>query len=485
MHRAIVGLFAILFAGVAFAESYTLESVRRDLGTGDFKGFNPSNEDNKFTVTPEIPAGGITSADDVTLEWFSDIDGVNIDVNRFEYISSGRWNNGFSFKNNVVIKAREIIFKSHWDNKTLGTITYDPNNTDVRNANVLNIYSSSVTLMGNLDNTSATFYIGQGYASGNCSLTLSGYDENTSASYNLGNLYIYYDSNATSNNTFTVNSGANVSVDGIYFSPSNTGDGKVATVNLNGGVLETRNGLYVQSDGDVIVFNHADGVLKAISDKGFSMNGKTASVTYNLGSEAKFNVAAGKTFTMEDGIKMQAVSGQKAGIKLIGGGTLKLQCDVSAINGTVSVVEDSTLNLGSSWVSNAEVVSVEAGSSVVTEGVIELNGGSQIVLGIASATDFAKIEGASITSDDGSFGSLVFDVDSAAFGEGNSLTLDLANLVDAGVVDWSKFDITAVGYDVSLNGSQVTIAVPEPAEYAVFFGALALFAALYRRAKRM
>ena len=193
---------------------------------------------------------------------------------------------------------------------------------------------------------------------------------------------------------------------------------------------------------------------------------------------------SGKTFTMENGIKMQAVSGQKAGIKLIGGGTLKLACDVSAINGTVSVVEDSTLNLGSSWVSNAEVVSVEAGSSVVTEGAIELNGGSQIVLGIASATDFAKIEGASLTSDDGSFGSLVFDVDSAAFGEGNSLTLDLANLVDAGVVDWSKFDITAVGYDVSLNGSQVTIAVPEPAEYAAFFGALALFAALYRRAKR-
>ncbi len=467
-----------------FAESYYLESVMRPEGTGDFAGFNPTQDSNKFTVTPEIPEGGITSADDVTLTWFSDISNVNIDVNTFEYISSGRWNNGFSFKGNNVIKAKNIILKSHWNNKTdmAPGIVYDPDNSDVRDAQFLNIYRASLTLMGNFENSSADFHIGLGYASGTCSLTLSGYDANTPATYNFHNVAFDYDSETSGQNTLTINDGANVSINGLYFSTSNLAEGKTSTVNLNGGTFEVRSEIKVQGNGDNITFNHGAGTLKAsASDITIGLNGMTANLAYNLGSGATFSVDSGRTLTIEDGVTISAISGQNADLRVVGGGTVRVNASVGAVNGTVSVSENSVLDLGSSWVSNAQSVSIGAGSSITTSGNIELSDTSEIVLAISSATEFASIEGASITTSGERYGSLIFDINASAFEDGTEFSISLSELISASDIDWSKFDISAGQYSYSIDGSSITFQVPEPSAYAAALGALALAFAAFRR----
>lgn len=467
-----------------FAESYYLESVMRPEGTGDFAGFNPTQDSNKFTVTPEIPEGGITSADDVTLTWFSDISNVNIDVNTFEYISSGRWNNGFSFKGNNVIKAKNIILKSHWNNKTgmAPGIVYDPNNSDVRDAQALNIYRASLTLMGNFENSSADFYIGQAYASGTCSLTLSGYDANTPATYNFHNVAFSYDSETSGQNTFTINDGANVSINGLYFSQSNLAEGKTSTVNLNGGTLEVRSEIKVQGNGDNITFNHGAGTLKAsASDITIGLNGMTANLAYNLGSDATFSVDSGRTLTIEDGVTISAISGQNADLRVVGGGTVRVNASVGAVNGTVSVYENSVLDLGSSWVANAQSVSIGAGSSITTSGDIALSDASEIILSINSAEDFAKLSGASVTTSGETYGSLIFDINASAFEDGTEFSISLSELISASDIDWSKFDISAGQYSYSIDGSSITFQVPEPSAYAAALGALALAFAAFRR----
>ncbi|PWM32072.1 MAG: hypothetical protein DBX55_01690 [Verrucomicrobia bacterium] len=467
-----------------FAESYYLESTQRELGTGDFVGFNPTADSNQFTATPEIPEGGITSEDDVTLEWFSDISGANVDVNTFEFISSGRWNNGFSFKNNVVIKARNIIFKSHWNNKTdtNNGIVYDPNNSDVRDAQILNIYSANLTLMGNFDNSSAIFYIGQPYSSGVCSLTLAGYDANTSATYNFDYISFNYDSKESGQNTLTINDGANVSIRRVYFSSKNIAESKTSTVNLNGGTFEVRNEIKVQGNGDSITFNHGGGTLKASeNDLTIGLNETTANLAYNLGSGATFSVNSGKTLTIEDGVTISAISGQNADIRVAGGGTMKINASVDAVNGAVSVSENSVLDLGSSWVSNAQSVSIGAGSSITTSGNIELSDASKIVLSISGATEFASLAGASVTTSGEGYGSLIFDINAAAFEDGTEFSISLSELIAASDIDWSKFDISAGEYSYSIDGSNITFQVPEPSAYAAALGALALAFAAFRR----
>ena len=268
----------------------------------------------------------------------------------------------------------------------------------------------------------------------------------------------------------------------MYFSSKNIAESKTSTVNLNGGTFEVRNEIKVQGNGDSITFNHGGGTLKASeNDLTIGLNETTANLAYNLGSGATFSVNSGKTLTIEDGVTISAISGQNADIRVAGGGTMKINASVDAVNGAVSVSENSVLDLGSSWVSNAQSVSIGAGSSITTSGNIELSDASKIVLSISGATEFASLAGASVTTSGEGYGSLIFDINAAAFEDGTEFSISLSELIAASDIDWSKFDISAGEYSYSIDGSNITFQVPEPSAYAAALGALALAFAAFRR----
>lgn len=486
-------MLAAFFAQQAMAESFYLESIWRYEtgldnkypGAGKFAGFNVSSDENKFNATPTIPYGGITSADDVTVEWFADIVNCSVDVNTFTYISSGKWDNGFSFNGNVTLKAKEIFLKTHWDNRG----TYNPDNDDVRDIVTLNVYQTSVTFKGNMTNTSgATLNIGTNYTSGNQTATFDAYDANTAANYKFNEISFAYNRNDTAaavSSNLIINSGATVDTNYVYLSSYPTGENRSTRIDLNGGTLNT-GGLAYQMDGDNVTINHLAGTLGVTNSVSLSRGSHTGSFVYVLGENAIFNTN-GYKISIDSTIDLRAADGVKAGFTVNGGGDFVLSANLDAITGDVHIT-DGVMASVTGWFSNANSVRIDAGSNVGL-GIganLELDANSDIIIGVADEFNFGSIgmgEDIHITSADGSYGALMFVLDAGAFRDADSITLSLSEVIgDSEFVNWDSFDISSnFDYELDAASGSITFAVPEPSAVAAVLGAFALALVAVRR----
>lgn len=476
---AAIAAFSIFIGAECAAETYTLTAELNDQGrTQDFTGFSSEN----FTSDPEIPSGGITSQDDVIVRGFYDYNVEYIDVNSFTYVARGQslggYGAGMSFKYNAkkdfTIKAKSISFLNN--NTDINDPTYDTT------AEFLNIFVNTIIFRGNMD-YDGSIMIGATYSSTTAGLTLAGYDESTDGVYNINKISFNYSVGGNKRDTtltFNMEDGAIANVGTLSFSTSIATDmTNSTTLNLNGGVLTVGTVNFTNLTGDSITINHNAGVLGASGNLVFGQGLNAGTLKYVMGENAVFNTN-GNSITIASPTSLSA-AGEKAGLTVRGGGSLILECDASALNGAISVEGASRLNFGSGWASNAESIRVSAGGAVETSGSIVLNSSSSITLEIMSESDYAKLIGASV-SDSDSYGSLIFDISSEAFDGKSSISFELSDLIDAGDVDWSKFDISA-NYDYVLGDNSITFAIPEPSSVAAAFGALALALAACRRRK--
>lgn len=476
---ASVAALSIFIGAECAAETYTLTAELNDQGKAkDFTGFSSGN----FTSDPEIPSGGITSQDDVIVRGFYDYNADYIDVNSFTYVARGLdlggYGSGMSFKYNAskpfTIKAKSISFLNN--NTDINDSAYDTT------ASFLNIFVNTIIFRGNMD-YGGSIMIGASYSSTTAGLTLAGYDESTNGIYNINAINLNYSVGTNKRDTtltFNMEDGAIANVGTLSFSSSIATDTtNSTTLNLNGGVLTVGAVNFRNLTGDSITINHNAGALGAGGNLVFGQGLNAGTLKYVMGENAVFNTN-GNSITIASPTSLSA-SGEKAGLTVRGGGSLILECDASALNGAILVEGASRLNFGDGWASNAESIRVSAGGAVETSGGIALNSSSNITLEILSESDYAKLIGASV-SDSDSYGALVFDISSGAFDGKSSISFALSDLIDAGDVDWSKFDISA-NYDYVLGDNSITFAIPEPSSVAAAFGALALALAACRRRK--
>lgn len=486
LYGKILCLLGMLAAFPAFSEDYVITSNRKADGEDKFAGLAAGN----FTSNIPIPEGGLTAEDNLTVEGFYDIArGTNVSVNTFHYISSGVYGNAFSFYGNysgmpvgpIVIQAREAIFEVQYNNQPndYGQV-YNPDNDDIRPVPSINVNTESVELkIAKLE--TGTVYIGQSYIKDPVlSLTLSAYDDNTPSYYKFSAISLFYGS-ANQTGTVTINKGA--TVDSGSFNTSGSGDGTTYTyttsLNINGGTLNIGSFSYNRA-GDNFTLTHSNGGTLGATQSYLvlGLNGNEGVFNYVVDGLARFNTN-GNSIEIQNGVNLMKGS-NGASVEVVGGGSMTFACDVSAIDGTISVKDGSTLKL-SSWAGNASAVEIGAGSVVSVAGDIALDSSSSIVISVDGADSFGKLSsGGAFVGDD--FGKLTFVVDGKAFESGNSLEISLEELVSGSGIDWSKFNIDS-NVDFSLGSNSITFVVPEPSHVALAIGALALAFAAYRRRK--
>ena len=471
----LASLLGAAFCVAASAEEYLI-TANFNGSAETFTGFSGTN----FTSDPALPSGGPTSADDVIIRGFYDYNAESVDVNSFTYVTRGRSLGGYgaevSFKYNATvpftIKAKNISFLNN--DVDINDSSYD------KTAEFLNIFVNEVIFKGNMD-YSGKIRIGAGYSSTTATLTLEGYDDVTNGNYNINEIQMNYsvgDNKRDTTLVFNMNDGAIAKVNALTFSKSISADNKNSTtVNLNGGVLTLGSVTFTDLADNSITINHSGTELAAAGNLNFGSGLTAGTLKYNLGENVLFNTG-GYTIKIDGGAVLSRL-GDKASITIDGGGDLVLSCDASAVNGDI-MVKSGRLDLDTGWVSNASSITVAAGSAVETGGDIVLSSGSVITLGIAGENDYAWLTGASVTSSDGEYGKLIFDISASAFGDGSSLSFALDDLISASDVDWSKFDLSS-NYEYQLGEGTITFVVPEPSTVGAAMGLLALCFAAYRR----
>ena len=489
----------ILLSAVAFSQSYATDYIIRSTDTANgntrFQGTNVSN----YTYNIQIPSSGLTSEDSLLVYGYYDIaNGTKISANRFTYVSNGRWGNSFSFyggssSNATVIQAREIMFMLQPDNQTSFDYTKGINAEDLTDLSGLsnlpnfNVNGSTVTFRGEIVNSNAlNINIGSDYISGQSSLTLESYDENTAAEYSVGTVYFNYSKQGyDSNGVFTVGRGLTLNADNITFSSSySEGKAYSSTVNIVDGGRLNLGAVNFRLDSDAVTINHLDGVLAAGSSSYLEIGtgGRPASLNYVLGENAIFDTSNGSIY-IESTANLSSADGVNGGMLVRGGGELNIFTSVDAVTGKVHVTGGSILHSDNGWFVNAQSVQVDAGSRLGFDGDMLLNADSKITIGVDSESLFGQIGNTvTIRSEDGSYGSLYFILGADAFENSDSITIGLDSIIgDSSFANWDSFDISTNMGEYYIQDGNITFVVPEPAEWAALFGAIALGVAAWRR----
>ena len=487
----------ILLSAVAFSQShaddYIIRSTDTTYGATRFQGTNVQN----YTSNIEIPSSGLTSEDNLLVYGYYDINnGTNISVNRFTYVSNGLYTNSFSFysgSGSTVIQAREIMFLLQPDNNVAYDYTKGINAEDLTDLSGLSnlpnfrVNNSTVTLRGEIVNSNTLdIHIGSSYVLGQSSLTLESYDENSTAEYSIGTVYFNYsEQGADSSGILTVGRGLTLNVDNITFSTSySEGATASSTLNIvNGGRLNL-GAVKFGYDSDVVTINHLDGVLGvgSSSNLDISTGDRPATLNYVLGENSIFDTTNGNIY-IESSVNLSSASGVNGGMLVRGGGELNILTSVEAVTGKVHVTGGSILYSDNGWFVNAQSVQVDAGSRLGFTGDMILNADSQITIGVDSESVFGQIVNTgTILSEDGSYGSLYFILGADAFENTDSITIGLNSIIgDSSFTDWDSFDISTNMGEYYIQDGNITFVVPEPAEWAALFGAVALGVAAWRR----
>ena len=477
---------AISAGGFLYAEDYII------LGIGDHQ-YLPASEYDVYAGTIDgDPVGTtktvtFTKADTVTMQEFYNFRGGTFDVADFKFISDLEWGDASSLSGSLSITAKDINFYSGELGKGLGS---------------LNINKGSIVFNGSLQNEEGfnpiTIYMAQlPHVSGNHSITFGTYAEGAVSRANVNNIYVIYGVGSdlgvggNTNVTITVNGGSQTYVNGIYNNTSQYLEEApepteprvyTTTININGGELHLGSFNYA-FDTDDVTINHTSGVLAANSASNalsFSRGELGGSLKYVLGQNAVFDVSV-NNISLDSTVALSAADGVSAGFTVRGANKLILGCGVDAVSGAVRI--ESGASLESAWLKSASEVSVGAGSVYEVNGNIELSGASKIVLDIAGADSFGKIatDFAVVGSE---YGVLEFVVSASAFEESSSITLSLSDLISASGIDWDNFDIKS-NMEYSMADGNITFVVPEPAEWGMLFGGLAILLALaFRRKNR-
>ena len=473
MKKAAFLPFILALCLQAGAAEYTLTSTD-STGQAAFTGFSSTS----FTASPDIPAEGITSEDSVIVEGYYDIKVDAINVENFTFISSGAYGNGLSFSggaNIPVIRAKNISFRLR---------------NDSTQPNFININNTNVTFAGSVNNSGSNLCLPQSdgiHTPGNKNVYFQAFDENTPSVSYLDNIIFYYtrsNENAQSH-LLQVDAGTTLNASSIYngsIQSEHMAAGYATTININGGALNAASIRYLfDSELQTFTINHLSGTLGARGDITLTKNGLAGTLNYAIGENAIFNTRAetdAHTITLSSDVALTRSSAEGAGgFTVRGGGTLAIECDVSAVNGTVNVEDSSVLKLDS-WLADAQKVSIGAGSQVEVSSEISLGENSHIVLGVNSAEDFAKLVGA--ISDSESIGTLEF-----AFGgtAGDTFSIAYTDLISDSSLNWNNFNIIS-NVDYLLGADSITFNVPEPARCAALLGLAAVVLAALRKKRR-
>ena len=427
-----------------------------------------------------------TKSDTITMVDFYDVKGASFDVADFKFISDMEWGANSSWYDDISITAENINFYA---------------GDTSRGVDSINLNSGTVVINGSFQSDpnvkAASVNLGQApHIHGTNSLTFGTYAEGTTSRANINNINIVYGvgsdlgGGGDTEAILTINGGSQTYVNGIYNktseyleeAPEPSGPRVyTTTININGGELHLGSFNYA-FDTDDVTINHTSGVLAANSASNvlsFSRGELGGSLKYVLGQNAVFDVSV-NNISLDSTVALSAAEGVSAGFTVRGANKLILGCGVDAVSGAVRI--ESGASLESAWLKSASEVSVGAGSVYDVSGDIELSGASKIVLDIAGADSFGKIatDFAVVGSE---YGVLEFVVSASAFEESSSITLSLTDLISASGIDWDNFDIRS-NMEYSMADGNITFVVPEPAEWGMLFGGLAILLALAFRRKR-
>ena len=474
MKNILCALFLALFCARIFAADYNVT----DSGSGNAKFLGFANS----IITPQPPAGGITAQDNVYVTNFYDIQNVNINVNTFDYTSSGVHGNGLSMYGNNTITAKNAYFHTE----------YAQSATDIRDSEFINLNNGATFTMNGTINSLTNIRFGQSTSMyGHPVMNFNPYQAGQTSTSNVNNFVIFYGVGGNTTATLNVNEGAIVYANGVTTTTRQETHAYTysTTFNINGGALYL-GGFSYSFENDDFTINHNAGTFGSKSGVYITKGGLAGSLKYVVGENVTFDTAGG-TLEIGDAFDPTDVvlsrSAEVTNFTVKGGMEFNIYTNIDVINGDVHVTDNTIMHVGSGWLYNAKSVKVDAGSRLGFEGDMVLNANSHIIIGVAGEYSFGQVGNTvSISTSDGEFGALQFVIDSNAFANNDQITLYFSDIIgDSSFTEWDSFDIQAnYSYTVDIANGSITFAVPEPAEIAAIFGGLALAVSLIRRRKR-
>lgn len=463
-----------MFCARIFAADYNVT----DSGNGSAKFLGFANS----IITPQPPAGGITAQDNVYVTNFYDIQNVNINVNTFDYTSSGIYGNGLSMYGNNTITAKNAYFHTE----------YAQSATDIRDSEFININNGATFTMNGAINSLTNIRFGQATSMyGHPVMNFNPYQAGQTSTSNVNNFVIFYGVGGNTTATLNVNEGAIVYANGVTTTTRQETHTYTysTTFNINGGALYL-GGFSYSFENDNFTINHNSGTLGSKSGVYITKGGLAGSLKYVVGENVTFDTAGG-TLEIGDASDPTDVvlsrSAEVTNFTVKGGMEFNIYTNIDVINGDVHVTDNTIMHVGSGWLYNAKSVKVDAGSRLGFDGDMVLNANSHIIIGVAGEYSFGQVGNAvAISTSDGEFGALQFVIDSNAFATDDQITLYFSDIIgDSSFTEWDSFDIQAnYSYTVDIANGSITFAVPEPAEIAAIFGGLALAVSFIRRRKR-
>ncbi len=474
MKNILCALFLALFCARIFAADYNVT----DSGNGSAKFLGFANS----IITPQPPAGGITAQDNVYVTNFYDIQNVNINVNTFDYTSSGVHGNGLSMYGNNTITAKNAYFHTE----------YAQSATDIRDSEFININNGATFTMNGAISSLTHIRFGQSTSMyGDPVMNFNPYQAGQTSTSNVNNFVIFYGVGGNTTATLNVNEGAIVYANGVTTTTRQDTHAYTysTTFNINGGALYL-GGFSYSFENDDFTINHNSGTFGSKSGVFITKGGLAGSLKYVVGENVTFDTSGG-TLEIGDAFDPTDVvlsrSAEVTNFTVKGGMEFNIYTNIDVINGDVHVTDNTIMHVGSGWLYNAKSVKVDAGSRLGFDGDMVLNANSHIIIGVAGEYSFGQVGNTvAISTSDGEFGALQFVIDSNAFANNDQITLYFSDIIgDSSFTEWDSFDIQAnYSYTVDIANGSITFAVPEPAEIAAIFGGLALAVSFIRRRKR-